>query len=187
MLGADRVSSRVEERTKDGYHPVVRLSRNCVSRARACVVAVKVHCLLFAAACGKEQFPDYVAGLDVVDFLLSSVHLNAKSGFRDRSLVLLRQVEPALLLKTRADAVLSCCVRRRCDGMGLGLVGCWSSELEDAGGHQTPLESSWRRLSCGNVLASVCVCVSCPVLSSKNSKNSLENMFSGTKTRSSGD
>ena len=27
-----------------------------------------------------------------------------------------------------------CCVSRRCDGMGLGLVGCWSWELHDAGG-----------------------------------------------------
>ena len=34
-----------------------------------------------------------------------------------------------------------CCVSRRCDGMGLGLVGCWSWKLEDAGGENlTPLE-----------------------------------------------
>jgi hypothetical protein len=49
--------------------------------------------------------------------------------------VLLRQVELALLLKKRARAALaeavywgnslvSCWVRLRCDGMGLGQVGC---------------------------------------------------------------
>ncbi len=69
-----------------------------------------------------------------------SVHLNAKSGFRDSGLVLLRQMELALLLKTRASVVvtqgleLGPLLRRRCDGMGLGLVGCWSWELHDAGG-----------------------------------------------------
>jgi hypothetical protein len=92
----------------------------------------------------QKGLPDEVAGLDVVG-LLQSVHLNAKSGYRDSGLVLLRQVELTLLLKTHAsvelrkalnwgNCLVSCYVRRRCDGMGLGLVGCWSWELEDAEG-----------------------------------------------------
>jgi len=36
-----------------------------------------------------------------------SPHFHAESGFRDRGLVLLRQVELALLLKTRAHVALS--------------------------------------------------------------------------------
>ena len=39
--------------------------------------------------------------------LLQPVHLNAKSGCRDRGLMLLRRVELALLLKTRASVVLT--------------------------------------------------------------------------------
>jgi hypothetical protein len=112
------------------------------------VVAVKVHCVFFAAAlstrsvmvagerrkhvnlqtqcCGDERLPErlvkgvvgahgpdgleprerfleYVAGLGVVGLLLQSVHLNAKSGFRDRGLVLLGEMELALLHKTHAS------------------------------------------------------------------------------------
>ena len=51
--------------------------------------------------------------------LLQSVHLNVKSGFQNRGLVLLRQVELALLLKTRASVVLT-------QGLELGPV---SAEL----------------------------------------------------------
>jgi hypothetical protein len=41
-------------------------------------------------------------------------------------------------------------VRRRCDGMGPDAEGCWSWELEDAGGATClRLYASWRRLSCG--------------------------------------
>ena len=40
-------------------------------------------------------------------FLLQSIHLNAGSGFRDRGLVLPRQVELVLLLKTRALVMLA--------------------------------------------------------------------------------
>jgi hypothetical protein len=43
----------------------------------------------------------------VVGLLLQSFHLNTKSGFRDNVLVLLRQVELTLLLKTRAIVVLT--------------------------------------------------------------------------------
>ena len=68
--------------------------------------------------------------------LLQPIHFYAESGVRDRGLVLLRQVELALLLKRvpaqrwrRAlywgHSLVSCWVRRRCDGMGLGRVG-WS-------------------------------------------------------------
>jgi hypothetical protein len=51
--------------------------------------------------------PKEVAGLGVVGLLLQSVHLNAKTGFRDSGLVLLRQVVLALLLRTRASVVLT--------------------------------------------------------------------------------
>ena len=45
---------------------------------------------------------------------------------------------------------MSCCVRRRCDGMGPDAVGCWSWEVEDAGRASClRLYASWRRLSCG--------------------------------------
>ena len=45
---------------------------------------------------------------------------------------------------------MSCCVRRRCDGMGPDAVDCWSLELEDAGRASClRLYASWRRLSCG--------------------------------------
>jgi hypothetical protein len=46
-------------------------------------------------------------GLGVVGLLLQSVHLNVKSGFRDRGLVLLGEVELAVLLKTHASVVLT--------------------------------------------------------------------------------
>ena len=39
--------------------------------------------------------------------LLQAVHLHVQAGFRDCGLVLLRQVELALLLKTRASVVLT--------------------------------------------------------------------------------
>ena len=39
--------------------------------------------------------------------LLKHIHFHAESWFRDRGLVLLRQVELALLLKTRAGVVLA--------------------------------------------------------------------------------
>ena len=53
------------------------------------------------------QLPVEVAGLGVVGLLLQPIHFHAKSGFRDRGLVLLRQVELALLLKTRARGALA--------------------------------------------------------------------------------
>jgi hypothetical protein len=85
-----------------------------------------------------KGLPIKVASLGIVGLFLQGV-LHAQASFRDRGLVLLRQVELAMLLKTRASAVLakglelgpakclvSCCLRR-CDGMGLGRrVGCWS-------------------------------------------------------------
>ena len=55
----------------------------------------------------QKGLPDEVAGLGVVGLLLQSVHFNAKSGFRDSGLVLLRQVELTLLLKTCASKVLA--------------------------------------------------------------------------------
>jgi hypothetical protein len=63
--------------------------------------------LLEAPFLAGHGLPVEVAGLGVVGLLLQSVHLNAKGGFRDRGLVLLRQVEMALLLKTRASIVLT--------------------------------------------------------------------------------
>ena len=48
-----------------------------------------------------------VAGLGIVCLLLQSVHLNTKSGCLDRSLVLLRQVERTMLLKTLTSEVLT--------------------------------------------------------------------------------
>jgi hypothetical protein len=55
----------------------------------------------------RSRLPNEVAGLGVVGLLLQSVHLDAKSGFRDSGLVRLRQVELAPLLKTRASVVLT--------------------------------------------------------------------------------
>ena len=55
----------------------------------------------------RKGLPVEVAGLGVVGLLLQSVHLNAKTGFRDSGLVLLRQVVLALLLRTRASVVLT--------------------------------------------------------------------------------
>jgi len=52
-LGADRVSSRAEERAKHGDHPIVRLGCTWQISARACVVAVKVHAVFFEAAFSK--------------------------------------------------------------------------------------------------------------------------------------
>jgi hypothetical protein len=54
-----------------------------------------------------ERVPKDVAGLGVVGLLLQSVHLNSESGFRDRGLVLLGEMELALLLKTRAGVALT--------------------------------------------------------------------------------
>ena len=67
-----------------------------------------MQCFLQPHLAKKEPgkgLPKEVAGLGVVGLLLQSVHLNVKNGFRDRGLVLLRQVELALLLKTRASVV----------------------------------------------------------------------------------
>ena len=53
VLGADledRVSSLEEERVEHGNHQIVRLDCACLSCARACVVAVKVHAVSFGAA-----------------------------------------------------------------------------------------------------------------------------------------
>ncbi len=48
--------------------------------------------------------------------------------------------------------MVSCCVTRRCDGMGPDAVGCWSWELEDAEGATClRLYDSWRWLSCGRM------------------------------------
>jgi hypothetical protein len=55
----------------------------------------------------RKGLPKEVAGLGVVGLLLQSVHFNANSGFQDSGLVLLRQVELGLLLKTRASVVLT--------------------------------------------------------------------------------
>ena len=55
----------------------------------------------------RKGLPVEVAGLGVVDLLLQCVQLNAKSGVRDRGLALLRQVQLALLLKTRASVALA--------------------------------------------------------------------------------
>ena len=55
----------------------------------------------------RKGLPKEVAGLGVVGLLLQSVHLNATSGFRDRGLVLLGEMELALLLKTPASLVLT--------------------------------------------------------------------------------
>ena len=51
--------------------------------------------------------PLEVAGLGIVGLLLQPIHFYAESGVRDRGLVLLRQVELALLLKTRARVALA--------------------------------------------------------------------------------
>jgi hypothetical protein len=46
-------------------------------------------------------------GLGIVGLLLQPIHFYVESGVRDRGLVLLRQVELALLLKTRARVALA--------------------------------------------------------------------------------
>ena len=51
--------------------------------------------------------PVRVAGLGIVGLLLQPIHFYVESGVRDRGLVLLRQVELALLLKTRARVALA--------------------------------------------------------------------------------
>ena len=51
--------------------------------------------------------PLEVAGLGIVGLLLQPIHFYAESGVRDRGLVLLRQVELAMLLKTRARVALT--------------------------------------------------------------------------------
>jgi hypothetical protein len=70
VLGADRVSSRAEERPKDRHHPVVRLGGTCVSCARACVVAVKPSRVLCSAlskravigGSGSSQREEWIPG-----------------------------------------------------------------------------------------------------------------------------
>ncbi len=69
------------------------------------MVTVKVHAVFFAAALSKRAV--MVAGLGVVGLLLQPIHFNTESGFRDSGLVLLRQVELTLLLKTCASEVLA--------------------------------------------------------------------------------
>jgi hypothetical protein len=54
MLGVDRVSGCEEERAKGRHHLVASLGCTWASCARACVVAVKVHPMFFAAALGKR-------------------------------------------------------------------------------------------------------------------------------------
>jgi len=85
-------------------------------------------------------FPKDVAGLHVVSLLLQSVHLNVLFLQEQlKGIIVEEWIELALRLKTHASVVglrqgkalnwgqwsRSCCVRRRCDGIGLGLVGCW--------------------------------------------------------------
>jgi hypothetical protein len=82
------------------------VSQSAVSKASLAVVGI-------VGGRGPEGpepwkgLPKEVAGLGVFGLLLQFVHHNAKSGFRDRGLVLLRQVQLALLLWTRASVVLT--------------------------------------------------------------------------------
>ena len=55
----------------------------------------------------ERGFPVEVAGLGIVGLLHKPIHSNAESGVRDRGFVLLRQVELALLFKTRARVTLA--------------------------------------------------------------------------------
>jgi hypothetical protein len=49
VSGAERVSSRAEERPKHSHEPVVRSWLHLCERARACVVAGKVHRAFFCS------------------------------------------------------------------------------------------------------------------------------------------